>query len=115
MSFVRLLNPCLTALFTAGCLGLISMSGRAEQTAQTLPPWSPGTLEIHQISTGRGNAALLIFPDGTSLMVDVGDLNRRGGVTRPNDSRRAGEWIGRYAKRFLSHDPKPSLDYVLLT
>src|SRR5215813_2628572 len=41
--------------------------------AQTpLPAWTPGTLDIHQIATGRGNAALFVFPDGTTLLVDAG-------------------------------------------
>lgn len=38
----------------------------------TLPPWTPGTLDIHQISTGRGNAAFFILPDGTTMLVDAG-------------------------------------------
>ncbi|MEP6494314.1 MAG: hypothetical protein ABJF01_16645 [bacterium] len=29
-------------------------------------------MDIHQISTGRGNSALFIFPDGTTLLVDAG-------------------------------------------
>lgn len=38
----------------------------------TLPPWTPGTLDFHQIATGRGNAAFAVLPDGTTLVVDVG-------------------------------------------
>ena len=37
-----------------------------------LPAWAPGMLDIHQISTGRGNAALFVLPDGTTLLVDAG-------------------------------------------
>jgi len=40
--------------------------------AAQLPPWSRGTLDIHQISTGHGNAAFFIFPDGTTMLVDAG-------------------------------------------
>ena len=40
--------------------------------ARALPPWTRGTLDIHQISTGRGNAALIVFPDGTTMVVDAG-------------------------------------------
>jgi beta-lactamase superfamily II metal-dependent hydrolase len=104
------------AACTAGWFLFLFVLGHAQQVGEPLPPWSAGTLEIHQISTGRGNSALLIFPDGTSLMVDAGDLDR-GGVTtqRPNASRNAGEWIARYAKRMLAHDPNPSIDYALMT
>src|ERR1700726_2966996 len=39
-----------------------------------LPAWKPGVLEIHQIATNRGNSALLILPDGTTMMVDAGAI-----------------------------------------
>jgi hypothetical protein len=42
----------------------------AQTVGQPLPKWTPGTLDIHQINTGRGNSALLIFPDGTSMLLD---------------------------------------------
>jgi hypothetical protein len=31
-----------------------------------------GTLDFDQISTGEGNSALVVFPDGTTLLVDAG-------------------------------------------
>lgn len=31
------------------------------------------TMEIHHISTGRGNCTYLIMPDGTTMMIDCGD------------------------------------------
>ena len=46
---------------------------RAEDVVgRPVAPWQPGMLDIHQISTGRGNAGLYVFPDGTTLLVDVG-------------------------------------------
>ena len=89
------------------------------QAPAPLPPWTPGTLDIHTISTGRGESSLLILPDGTSLMIDAGDL-RTGGPPRissskPDASRRPGEWIARYARHMLRHDAQPALDYFLLT
>ena len=50
----------------ASLFGLLTFSALAQQVGQPLPPWTAGTLDIHQINTGRGNSALLIFPDGTS-------------------------------------------------
>lgn len=35
-----------------------------DKVYEYLPEWQAGYLDIHQISTGRGNAAYLIFPDG---------------------------------------------------
>ena len=52
---------------------LIATLGAAQtEVGSPLPAWTPGTLDIHQISTGRGNAALFILPDGTTLLVDAG-------------------------------------------
>lgn len=38
---------------------------------QPLQPWTPGSLDIHAISTGHGDCFLYIFPDGTSMMIDA--------------------------------------------
>lgn len=89
-----------------------------QQVGQPLLPWTPGTLDIHQINTGRGNSALLIFPDGASMLVDAGDggvLPPRGTAPRPNATRKPGEWIARYARHMLARDPSPALDYGYLT
>src|SRR5690606_698434 len=40
-----------------------------------LPAWEKGYLDIHFINTGRGDAAFIIMPDGSSLLVDAGDLD----------------------------------------
>ena len=40
-----------------------------------LVPWSKGNLDIHFISTGRGNSTFILMPDGTTLLIDAGDLN----------------------------------------
>jgi beta-lactamase superfamily II metal-dependent hydrolase len=80
--------------------------------------WQPGMLDIHQISTGRGNAGLYIFPNGTTLLVDAGELpgqNPKHTPARPDGTRGAGEWVVRYLRHALRHDPRPALDYVLLT
>ena len=79
---------------------------------QVLAPWSEGHLDIHHISTGRGNATFFILPDGTSLLVDAGAApGTRRATPRPDGSRRAGEWIARYIQRV---HPR-GLDYVLIT
>ncbi|HSB17139.1 MAG TPA: hypothetical protein VLE22_22000 [Bryobacteraceae bacterium] len=92
---------------------------QAEDVAgREIEPWRPGTLDIHQISTGRGNAGLYILPDGTTLLVDAGELSRktpRHTPDRPDSTRPAGEWIARYIRHALRHDPQPTLDYFLLT
>jgi hypothetical protein len=83
-----------------------------------LEPWKPGYLEIHQLATNRGNSALLIFPDGTTMMVDAGALygtNPYLSEPRPSASRRPGEWIGRYVQRRLKPASLNGIDFFMLT
>ena len=90
----------------------------AQQVGQPLPAWTPGVLDIHQINTGRGNAAFLIFPDGTTMLLDAGDggnLPPRGTLPKPDASRTPGEWIARYIRHMLAHEASPALDYGFLT
>lgn len=90
----------------------------AQPPGETLSMWTPGTLDIHQINTGRGNSALLILPDGTSFLIDAGDGGRlppRGTAPKPDAGRGPGEWIARYARHMLAHDSSPALDYAYLT
>jgi hypothetical protein len=106
-----LLFPFLAASLAA------ALSGQ-DTAGRELSPWQPGMLEIHQISTGRGNSGLYIFPDGTAMLVDAGEnaaKTPRHTPDRPDGSRPAGEWIARYLRHALRHDAKPVLDYVLLT
>jgi beta-lactamase superfamily II metal-dependent hydrolase len=81
-------------------------------------PWQRGFLDIHHISTGRGNSVLVISPDGTSILIDAGAVKGPADAmvpARPNPSRRPGEWIGRYARHHLRTSPRQELDYAVLT
>jgi beta-lactamase superfamily II metal-dependent hydrolase len=97
----------------------VTWTAQADDTVgNPLSAWQPGTLDIHQISSGRGNAGLYVFPDGTTLLVDAGELPTKTAQhtpDRPNSTRPAGEWIVRYIRHALAHDPQPALDYVILT
>ena len=90
----------------------------AAPVSKALPAWKPGVLEIHHIATNRGNSALLILPDRTTMMVDAGAIY---GTTPylsdplPSGQRRPGEWIGRYAKRRLEASGLTAIDTFLLT
>jgi beta-lactamase superfamily II metal-dependent hydrolase len=107
-----------SAIFLFAAILFASAYAQAQAVGDVLPPWTPGGLDIHQISTGRGNAALLILPDGTTLMVDAGaqaGSNPRWVTPRPDDSRTPGEWIARYVRQMLRHDPSPRIDYMFIT
>jgi len=86
--------------------------------SKTLPAWTPGVLEIHHIATNRGNSALLILPDGTTMMVDAGAIYGSTPYLSdplPSSQHRPGEWIGRYAKRRLQASGLTGIDSFLLT
>ena len=66
--------------------------------------WQEGYLDIHQISTGRGNVAWMIMPDGTTMLVDMGDLgtdNYQQEIMnpRPSASKSPAEWVAQYIEK----------------
>lgn len=104
----------LLAVAAAGALG----SGTRADVGQPLPPWQPGQLDIHHLAIGRGNATLVLMPDGTSLLIDAGAMLSDLDVTpptRPSMERRAGEWIARYVQRHLKATGRDGLDMLLVT
>ncbi len=87
----------------------------AELVGAPLPAWREGNFDIHHIDTGRGNCTLLVFPDGTTMMIDAGAANAPAATSstaHPNVTRRPGEWQALYA---LAHSPSNKLDYFLTT
>jgi len=110
----------LAALLLALAGGPVAQD-RVDRPGDALPPWTPGTLDIHQIVTGRGNAAFMMFPDGTTLLVDAGDVGEtpdsrvysNEADQRPNSSRTPAQWIARYIRRMAGADAR--LDYAIVT
>ena len=101
-------------LITLFCL--IAIVSSAQQGE--FPLWKKGYLDIHFISTGRGNSTFIVMPDGTSLLVDAGDLNsdsERLAPAVPNQSKTPGQWITDYIHQFHPKGKKAGLDYVLIT
>ncbi len=41
---------------------------------EPLPAWSEGCLDIHLINSGNGECNFFIMPDGTTLLVDAGEM-----------------------------------------
>lgn len=113
--FFNLKKSSLLAL----ALTLIGIGGHGQQ----LPIWKPGFLDIHHINTGRGDAAFMVFPDGTTLLVDAGDMSEthprttssRNANLVPNRSKTAPEWIVDYIDQFIPKNQKRQLDYALIT
>jgi beta-lactamase superfamily II metal-dependent hydrolase len=79
------------------------------------PDWTAGYLDIHHISTGKGECMFAILPDGTTMMIDAGETGTDKRNFKPDGSRSSGEWISRYILRMMRPLSEKNLDYMLLT
>lgn len=108
----------LGCLFTGFALSVAAQNPEAPITVGApLPRWTPGVLDIHHISTGRGNATFFVLPDSTTLLLDAGAVG--DGILpeiepHPDGSRTPGAWIVRYIRRYQP-DSTAGLDYAALT
>lgn len=80
-----------------------------------LPKWQEGYMDIHTIATGRGDATLIVMPDGTTLMIDAGDNGKAKDKQHPDTTKRAGEWQAIYMKHFMEGLPNNKVDYAMIT
>ena len=80
--------------------------------------WKPGEFQVHFIYTGVGESQFMIFPDGTTMLLDCGDFaaHARGALALPilpSMKCHAGEWIARYVRRVNPCDNY--VDYMMLS
>lgn len=102
------ISQCLGSPFTVG---------------KPLSRWQKGYLDIYHIHEGAGNSTLMILPDGTTLLYDVGDVlsssNRSTTLLPeyspilPNASKQPYEWVADFINQFSPHPGQ--LDYVILS
>ncbi len=107
-----LLGAALVASAAAASRDATDVAGMA------LTPWQRGELEIHHIATGRGDATLVVAPDGTTILIDAGAIYSGGPFNldlQPNGSKRPGEWMARYVERRLRAVGSSELDYMVVT
>jgi beta-lactamase superfamily II metal-dependent hydrolase len=99
------------------CVMVGRVIGQGAAVGAVLPAWQPGQLDIHQISTGRGNSAFMVMPDGTTLLFDAGAAGDGVPFTdpRPNATRTPGGWIVDYIRATHPKGAAASLDYALLS
>jgi len=92
--------------------------------AEQMPPWREGYLDIHHISTGMGNAAFLVLPDGTTMLIDAGAADQdfarsvaplKSFPPKPDATRSPAAWIADYIRQFAPAGRKAELDYALIT
>lgn len=88
----------------------------ADEVGKPLALWSEGELDIHTISTGRGECLFFILPDGTTMVVDAGEFSRetsdyKNVLQRPDANTRPTKVYGDYIKHFLPRG-KSAIDYM---
>ena len=83
---------------------------------EVLPAWEKGCLDIHAINSGRGECYLYILPDGTTMLVDAGEVTASGAdiQRKPNETTRPYVTYAQYIKHFLP-EGQSKLDYMYLT
>jgi beta-lactamase superfamily II metal-dependent hydrolase len=102
---------------------LIIITTHAQEVGKPLPLWQEGYLDVHHINTGHGVSAFYIMPDGTTMIIDAGEMDpnseriksARNAAMHPNESRPAHEWIAEYIKRVHPSRTNPSINYALIT
>lgn len=125
-----------TVIFIAAALGLISCKGQGNENNKmpweddlkekettvkyevgaALPGWEEGYLDIHAINSGRGECIFYILPDGTTMLVDAGEVTAvaENIQRKPTEAFRPYVTYSRYIKHFLP-EGKTKLDYMYLT
>lgn len=104
---------------------VVSMStSSAFAASDLLPAWSEGYFYIHHISTGRGNSTYLVFPDGTTMLIDAGEADPKfvesvrplkAFPPRPDGTHSAAYWIADYIREFAPAGRPTKVDYALIT
>lgn len=127
------------ASFTACCLAVLALfatckpadnpdnPGKQEtrlpsdaEVGKALPAWAEGWLDIHAISTGRGECTFFIMPDGTTMIIDAGETVTSTSspvsvAQRPDAGTRPYFTQGRYMKHFLEATGHNYLDYAVMS
>lgn len=82
------------------------------EVGKTLPAWEEGYLDIHFINSGRGACAFYILPDGTTLLVDAGEIVTESTTVpqKPDDNTRPYLVYAKYIRHFLP-EGKTAVDW----
>lgn len=103
-------------LFFSSFLFLIAISAVGQEVLNNDLGWKEGYLDIHFIHSGRGNSSFLIFPDGTSLLYDVGEArqNDRKAFYPPfsDEEKTPPDRVIKYLNFF---NPNDSIDYAVVS
>ena len=106
------------ALVAGGPRFVAAATGEEPVAPVKLPKWKPGEFQIHFIYTGVGESQFLIFPDGTTMLLDCPgnpavNLGRESVPILPSAKLHAGEWVARYVMRVNPN--KADVDYMAVS
>lgn len=116
-----------SVLASLGALAAVATDGVLASPARPggLPAWSPGELDIYHINTGGGNSTFFILPDGTTMLLDAGDLDRTRfaerskplqlAPRRPSEDITPGAAIVAFVRHVMPHGAAPRIDYALIS
>ena len=101
---------------------VFSASAQVAEVGKPLPQWQDGYLDLHHINTGRGSSAFYIFPDGTTMLFDAGEmpesprvLSPRNSVIRPDNSKKPYEWIAHYIRQMSPYKNNIHIDFAAIS
>ena len=87
--------------------------------------WKEGFLDIHHINTGSGDTSFMILPDGTTMLFDTGELNKKVFEERhppmkiaerkPDSTITVSEWVSLYIKTITPKEITPKIDYAVVS
>ncbi len=103
-------------LAAAAMLLLSCGERRSAETGEAFPAWSEGCLDIHLVNSGNGECNFLILPDGTTLLVDAGEMpvKEKSVPRRPNPDIRPYKVYSNYISHFLPAG-KESIDWCIVS
>lgn len=109
-------------IFILSICFLIVIDLKGQSPAKTLREvrWEKGYLDIHHINTRRGNSTFIVFPDGTTMLYDLGDKHFLAGDTTkfltPNvNNFSPAKLVGDYIKQVMPKSWKPVLNYAVIS
>ncbi|MEO9805024.1 MAG: hypothetical protein ABJF04_17335 [Reichenbachiella sp.] len=118
-------NWIVLVVVSVGVFAEKSLAQDIDEYKSGLPPWSKGYMDIHHIHTGGGDATFFIFPDGTTMLFDAGDMDQKAFDKKwgplkatplyPTDSLTAGQWIIHYINQMMLEPREATIDYALIS
>lgn len=107
-----------TLLIATQLLIASSIFAKNPEVGKPLPEWSEGILDIYAVNTGRGESTFFIFPDGTTMLLDAGEVRATTPnyvAQRPDSLTPPYQAYTRFINNLLKPMKKNYMDYMVLS